>query len=78
MAFSPHFYVCIYLHTMKKNVKNNKERRKYILKRQIYHLIQPFIVENLGNTNMQTKSIKVTQSSPPSGNSCEYVVQKSF
>ena len=28
MAFSPHFYVCIYLHTMKKNVKNNKERRK--------------------------------------------------
>ena len=68
----------IYLHTMKKNVKNNKERRKYILKRQIYHLIQPFIVENLGNTNMQTKSIKVTQSSPPSGNSCEYVVQNHF
>lgn len=63
---------------MTKNVKNNKERRKYILKRQIYHLIQPFIVENLGNTNMQTKSIKVTQSSPPSDNSCEYVVQKSF
>lgn len=50
----------IYLHTMKKNVKNNKERRKYILKRRIYHLIQPFTVQNLGNTNMKTKNIKVT------------------
>ena len=62
MAFSPHFYICTYIHIQSRKMWKitNKEENAFWKDGHIIHLIQPFIVENLGNTNMKTKKIKVT------------------